>query len=218
MNSQINNITLNYEVIGQGPPIILLHGNGEDHSIFNVLTKQLSKKFTVYAIDSRGHGKSTQADELSYSLMADDIVKFIKINQIEKPILYGFSDGGIIGLLIAGNYPALLSKLIISGANSNPKALMWHWRVWFCIHYFFTRSAKTNLMMREPDITKNDLNKIEIPTLILAGENDIIKEKDTRFIANNIKNVTLNILPKEDHSSYVVHSPKLYDIIKNFIE
>ena len=219
MRTKINNITLNYEVSGQGQPIILLHGNGEDHRIFDVLTKQLSEnKFNVYAIDSRGHGKSTQIDELSYLLMADDIVKFIKINQIEKPILYGFSDGGIIGLLIACHYSTLLSKLIISGANSNPKALIWYWQVWFRIHYFFTRSAKTKLMMREPNITKNELNKIEIPTLILAGEKDIVKETDTRFIADNIKNGELRILPNENHSSYVAHSPKLYEVIKDFLK
>lgn len=217
MKSNINNIELNYEVSGQGQPIILLHGNGEDHSIFDVLTKQLSEKFTVYAIDSRNHGKSTKTDQLSYQLMAEDIVEFIATNKIEKPILYGFSDGGIIGLLIACQYPTLLSKLIISGANSNPQALMWYWRVWFHIYYFFTRSAKMRLMMREPNITKDDLNKIEIPTLVLAGEKDLVKENDTRFIAGNIKNATLNILPNENHSSYVVHSPKLYNIIKHFI-
>jgi len=218
MKSNINNIELHYEVSGQGQPIILLHGNGEDHHIFDVLIKQLSEKFTVYAVDSRGHGKSTQTNQLSYQLMANDIVKFIEINQIEKPILYGFSDGGIIGLLIACQYPTLLSKLIISGANSNPKALMWHWRVWFHIYYFFTCSAKMKLIMREPNITKNDLNKIEIPTLVLAGEKDLVKENDTRFIADNIKDATLNILTNENHSSYVVHSSKLYDVIKNFIE
>jgi len=218
MTITIGEIELNYEVSGQGCPIILLHGNGEDHRIFDVLIKQLSEKFTVYAIDSRGHGKSTNTKELGYQLMVEDIVKFITINQIEKPILYGFSDGGIIGLLIACHYPTLLSKLIISGANSNPKALMWHWRVWFCIYYFFTRSATIKLMMREPNITKNDLNKIEIPTLVLAGEKDFVKENDTRFIADNIKNATLNILPNEKHGSYVIHSPKLYEIIKNFIE
>ena len=218
MKSHINDIELHYEVCGQGQPIILLHGNGEDHRIFDVLAKQLSENFTVYAIDSRGHGESTKTNQLSYQLMANDIEKFIEINQIENPILYGFSDGGIVGLLIACEHPTLLSKLIISGANSNPKGLKCIWRTWFHIVYFFTRSPKTKLMLHEPNITKNDLNKIEIPTLVLAGENDIVKEDDTRFIAGNISGATLNILPKEDHSSYVVHSPKLYEIIKNFIE
>ena len=218
MRITIDEIELNYEVSGQGEPIILLHGNGEDHRIFDVLIKQLSEKFTVYAIDSRGHGKSTKTNQLSYQLMAEDIVKFIAINQIEKPILYGFSDGGITGLFIACQYPTLLSKLIISGANSNPKGLKWQWRVYIRFLYFFTRSAKLKLMINEPNITKNELSKIEIPTLVLAGEKDVIKEKDTRFIADNIKDATLNILPKEDHFSYVTNSPKLYDIIKNFIE
>ena len=217
MRITIDEIELNYEVSGQGSPIILLHGNGEDHRIFDVLAKQLSEDFTVYAIDSRGHGESTKTNRLSYQLMAEDVMKFIKAKQIEKPILYGFSDGGIIGLLVACSSPTLLSKLIISGANSNPKAVVWYWRVWFRIYCFFTRSVKMKLMMYEPNITKKDLHKIEIPTLVLAGEKDIIKEDDTRFIAGSIKNATLKILPNENHSSYV-HSPKLYKIIKPFIK
>jgi len=210
-------MTLFYKQTGQGRPIILLHGNGEDHRIFDILTQQLSAHFTVYALDSRGYGKSPQTNDFHYSLMAEDVVKFIEEKQLERPILYGFSDGGIIGLLIASRYPKLLSRLIISGANSSPKGLKWHWRALACIHYFFTRSAKTQLMIREPNITKNDLHKIDIPTLVLAGENDIIKTSDTHFIAQNISRSTLNILPKENHDSYVVNSPKLFGIIEKFI-
>ena len=52
--------------------------------------------------------------------MCDDIIEFIKKLIIDKPILYGFSDGGIIGLLVAIKEPTLLSKLIVSGANITP--------------------------------------------------------------------------------------------------
>ena len=48
-----------YEKIGTGKPLILLHGNKEDHTIFNKLTASLKNSFTVYSIDSRGHGKSS---------------------------------------------------------------------------------------------------------------------------------------------------------------
>lgn len=74
------------------------------------------------------------------------------------------------------------------------------------------------MVLEEPRISKEDLRKINIPVLILAGSNDIAKEEDIRFIADNIPNSTLNILDKENHMSYVVHSPKLYKIIKSFVE
>ena len=213
----VNNTELYYEVTGEGTPIILLHGNGEDHNIFDVLISQLSDKFRVYAIDSRGHGKSENSDNLDYHLMADDIVEFIHKNHIEKPVLYGFSDGGIIGLMISYKFPALLSKLVISGANSSPSGLKFKWRFLIWIAYIFKRDPKLKMMLNEPNITKDDLQKIEIPTLVTAGENDMVKESDTRFIAGNISNSKLVIIPYETHDSYVVNSPKLFDVIKDFI-
>lgn len=57
--------------------------------------------------------------------MAEDVIEFIKKLNIKAPILYGFSDGGIIGLLIAIKEPQLLSNLIISGANITPDATTW---------------------------------------------------------------------------------------------
>lgn len=78
--------------------------------------------YTVYALDSRCHGKSDNPDKISYNLMAGDTIAFIKKLKISKPILYGFSDGGIVGLLIAIKEPDILSNLIISGANITPDA------------------------------------------------------------------------------------------------
>ena len=120
MKIKVNNVELYYEKYNKGKPIILLHGNQETHDIFDKLIEKLKINYEVYAIDSRCHGKSENPKEISYNLMCEDIMQFIKELKIEKPILYGFSDGGIIGLLVAIKEPNLLSKLIISGANINP--------------------------------------------------------------------------------------------------
>ena len=215
---KVNNTELYYEVSGYGFPIILLHGNGEDHNIFDILVSQLSEKFRVYAIDSRGHGQSGKSDNLNYRLMAEDIIGFIHENNIEKPILYGFSDGGIIGLMIAYSHPNLLSKLVVSGANSSPSGLKFKWRFLIWVSYFFTRAAKLKIMIKEPHIINIDLQKIEIPVLVTTGENDMIKKSDTMFIADNIKKSQLVILSGEKHESYVINSPKLFDVIKDFID
>ena len=125
-----NNVKLNYEVFGEGTPIILLHGNGEDIKIFDKLILKLKSKYKVYAIDSRCHGKSEKTKNISYELMCDDIIDFIKKLKIKKPILYGFSDGGIIGLLLAIKNSKILSKLIVSGANLDPKGFKLMMRVY----------------------------------------------------------------------------------------
>jgi pimeloyl-ACP methyl ester carboxylesterase len=217
MNIKINDIDLWYEKRGSGQSFILLHGNGESHEIFDMLIEELSKNFTVYAIDSRDHGKSTKINKLSYKMMVEDVFSFINELKIEKPILYGFSDGGIVGLLLASDYPDLLSRLIVSGANTNPDGVKKPWSIIFKILYLIFRQDKFRMMVEEPDISREDLKKINIPVLVLAGEKDLIKEKNTKFIAENISDSTLKILEKENHMSYVVHSPKLYKIIEPFI-
>ncbi|MBS1340599.1 MAG: alpha/beta hydrolase [Clostridia bacterium] len=213
----VNDINLNCEVYGYGKPIILLHGNGETHNIFDKLIYKLEKEYTVYAVDSRCHGKSEYTKLISYDLMAEDVIEFIKKLNIKAPILYGFSDGGITGLLIAIKEPQLLSNLIISGANITPDATTWLDNFFTKIAYFFTRNKLIKMMLDEPNITFEELHKIAIPVHILAGEKDVIKLEHTKLIAENIKNSTLKIILKETHGSYIVHSEKIYEILKEYL-
>lgn len=213
----VNNININYEVYGEGRPIILLHGNSESHKVFDKLIDRLKRDYKVYAIDSRCHGKSENAKSISYELMAQDVISFIKKLDIEKPVLYGFSDGGIVGLLIAIAEPDILSKLIISGANIHPSGLGNINLFIYKIGYLFSKNKLVKMMISEPDITTQQLNSIKIPTYVLAGERDIIKPAHTKLIADNIPNSTLEIIPNENHGSYIVHSDKIYHIIKKYL-
>ena len=149
--------------------------------------------------------------------MAEDVAAFIVEMKLQNPMLYGFSDGGIIGLLLAIKYPALLSKLIISGANTHPNGT----KTWFLLLvkfiYFFTRGERFKMVLTQPNITDAELQTIITPTLILAGSKDVVKDEHTRSIAGNIRGSILNVLNGESHASYAVHSSKLYEIIKAFI-
>lgn len=217
MNINVNNVNLYYEEYGEGLPIILLHGNSETHEIFDKLIEKLKDKYKVYAIDSRCHGKSENTNEISYELMRDDIISFIRKLKIEKPILYGFSDGGIIGLLVAIKEPNLLSKLIISGANLNPKGMKKRMLIFCKIGYLITKNKLFKIMKEEPNIKNSELKKIKIPTIVLAGEKDIIKMQHTKLIADTIPNSKLEIIKNEDHGSYIINTDKIYDIIKKYL-
>lgn len=214
---QTSKVKLYYEKYGTGKPIILLHGNGEDHSIFNKSVAVLEKYFSVYVIDTRDHGNSSSVSELHYDDMAEDIYEFICKLQIEKPILYGFSDGGIIALLLCIKYPQLLSRVVVSGVNTYPNGLKIHWQLLFKLVYLFTRSSKLKLMMDEPNISNEMLQKIEIPVSITAGSRDMIKQKHLRNIADNISDSTLTIFQDETHDSYVVNSEKIADYIVEMV-
>ncbi|MFT4142853.1 MAG: alpha/beta hydrolase [Mobilitalea sp.] len=217
MYQQLKEVSLYYEKSGQGTPILLLHGNGETHDIYDKLIPKLSRDYTVYAIDSRGHGSSSKVQTLDYGQMAEDIVQFITLQNLANPILYGFSDGGIIGLMIAIRYPKLLSKLIISGANINPKGLKPKYLWLIRLFYTFTRDSKYQLMLTQPNILEEELKRIKSNTLVLAGSKDVIIEEHTKYIASCIQSCKLQIMKGETHDSYVVHSDRLYDVIISFL-
>lgn len=215
---EVNNLNIYYEVLGHGEPLIMIHGNGENHKIFYKAADILKKNFTCYLIDSRGHGKSDKVSEFHYDDMAEDIYQIINKLALKEVNYYGFSDGGIIGLLLASKYPELLKTMIISGANTKPEAI----KPLLLKVFRFINKLKNNplfsLMLNEPHINKEELNKIKTPTLVLAGEKDLILEEETLYIHEEIENSKLIILPKENHASYIVKSEKIAYLILDFLK
>ncbi len=218
MYIQLNGQVIYYEKTGEGSPVILVHGNGETHKIFDVLIPALSKQRTVYAMDSRGHGLSAAVSEYHYADMAEDVAAFVQALDLVRPAFYGFSDGGIVGLIAAIRYPALFSCLAISGANLTPYGWKFYAKLSVRLGYLKNKNPLARLMLKEPSITKAELSKITVPSLVLAGAKDIIKKSETKRIADGIPNSTLKILLGENHFSYVVHSPKLFPLLDDFFE
>ena len=103
---------------GQGEPLILLHGNGENCGYFQGQIDVFSKQYHVYAIDTRGHGKTPRGDKpFTIRQFSEDLLDFMNENQIEKSNLLGFSDGGNIAMIFAIQHPERVNRLILNGAN-----------------------------------------------------------------------------------------------------
>ena len=213
MFADVNGIRLYYEKSGCGQPIVLSHCNSMSHTIFKKAVKVLEKKFTVYNVDTRDHGKSTKVGTLHYEDMAEDMFQFITKLKIEKPIFYGFSDGGITGILLASLHPDLLSKLIISGASLSPESTKALPMAFFKLWSHVDSSDKMQIMMREPNITDDILKAITVPTFVTCGSHDVIKESHSRHIAETIPDATLKIFEGEGHSGYIMNSRKIADYI-----
>lgn len=217
MYAIVNGLKLFYHKEGSGRPVILLHGNGEDHTIFDVAIKDLARSYTVYALDSRAHGKSDPVPTLTYREMAGDVAAFIRQQGLEKPALVGFSDGGVVALLVALRWPDLPGRLVVAGANMTPTGIKQPWRTLMRVQNRISPDPKLELMLTQPHLAGWQLTGITAPTLVLAGEKDLIDEGQTRRIARSIPGAKLLILPGETHSSYVVHSDKLYPAMVNFL-
>ena len=193
---------------GTGFPLILLHGNGEDCGYFVHQMEPFAKHFRVIAIDTRGHGQ-TPRGEASFSIrqFAEDLLDFMNLHQIEKAHILGFSDGGNIAMVFALMHPERVEKLILNGANLNASGVKRKVQIPIEIGYriakiFATKSpaARKNaemlgLMVNDPNVKAEELSCIQNPTLVIAGEKDMIKDSHTRLIAKSIPETMLSIIP-----------------------
>jgi pimeloyl-ACP methyl ester carboxylesterase len=114
---QANGINIHYEEFGTGTPLILLHGGTSTLEEWKPLLPSFTPHFHVYALDSRGHGKTDNPlGRLSYRTMAEDVAAFIRALDISRPLVCGYSDGGQIVLELAMRYPGLTKALVIGAA------------------------------------------------------------------------------------------------------
>ena len=112
-----NGLDIYYQEYGGGQPLILLHGATDTHKLWYPFIAELSKSFRVIIPDSRGHGRTINPlQELSYQLLADDLAAFIQVLELDKPFLFGYSDGGQAVLDLGVRYPDLTGALVIGGA------------------------------------------------------------------------------------------------------
>ena len=199
-------IKLFYTKQGNGPSLLLLHGNGEDGTYFVHQIKEFSRDFTVCAIDTRGHGKSPRGTApFTISQFADDLLAFMDQQGLTQADILGFSDGGNIALTFALRHPERVSRMILNGANLDPKGVKPLVQLSIVVGYHLASLFKSpkarakaellGLMVKEPRIDPAELKKLTMPVLVIAGTKDMIRERHTRLIANRIPNARLVLVP-----------------------
>jgi pimeloyl-ACP methyl ester carboxylesterase len=238
----VNDIHLYYEVYGSGYPLLLMHGNG---GWINDLRNQIpdfAKYFKVIAVDSRAQGLSTDAnEELSFSLMASDVAQLLDSLKIDSAYVLGWSDGGIVGLELALNYPKKIAKLVTVGANFLPDSTALPAKIIdemktssfarldsatqrdIITHSHFPERAgliydKLNkLDLFHPHFTLEQLHSIKVPTLVMAGDHDIIIDTHTLNLFHALPHSELCIVPGAGHGLLLRQPALANEIIKNFL-
>ena len=104
---------LHYQQIGQGPDVIVIHGLFGSLENLNVISKHLSSDYTVTSVDLRNHGLSEHSSQMSYSLMAQDIIDLMDELGIEHAHFIGHSMGGKVAMQCALNFAGRVTKLAI---------------------------------------------------------------------------------------------------------
>lgn len=105
---------LNYKKLGEGKPLIILHGLFGSADNWFGISKELKEDFTLYLIDQRNHGDSPHADAWNYEVMGEDLKELMEDENIAKAYFMGHSMGGKTAMNFALAYPEKVEKLIVA--------------------------------------------------------------------------------------------------------
>lgn len=197
-----------YREAGEGEPLLLLHGNGEDSTYFSHQLAEFASCYHVYALDTRGHGRSPRGTApFTLRQFAEDLRGFLDRMGMERAHILGFSDGANIAMAFALAHPERVGKLVLNGGNLDPGGVKASFQLLIEGEYRLLRpfaglsprlrrrTELLGLMVNEPNLTPEDLAGITAPTLVIAGDRDLIRDAHTRTIAAHLPRGELAILP-----------------------
>ena len=218
----VNGLDMYYEVHGEGPPLLLLHGGSS--SIPEKWISLFETQFQVIAMEQMGHGRTADVVDrpFHYHDMAEDTLQLMHHLAIERAVVVGYSDGGIIGLDMAIHHPQRVTKLVVTGANARSDGytaenLEWassfdpdsepaskdyarlspdgpdHWPIFL--------SRLKAMWAVEPNFTREELTSIKAPTLIIVGDSDIVMPEHAVEMFRTIPDAQLCVVPGAGHGA-----------------
>lgn len=212
---------IHFETFGSGPPVILLHGGLANSRYWGDQVPALTRAgWRVILIDSRGHGRSSRDGRpFTYELMASDVVAVMDRLGVTTAAVAGWSDGAIIGLVMALRSPERLTKVFAFAANMDPSGVKPDVDRNPTFARFEARAAKdyaalsptprgyadfakaiNRMWATEPNYKAADLARIRTPVAIVDGDHDeAIKREHTAYLARAIPGAKLVILPGTSH-------------------
>jgi len=227
----IFNKKIYYEEYGQGTPLILLSGGGLNRSIkdFEYCIPGLAKHYRVIAPDTPGQGRSEQADTLTYEVLLEFTSRLIDSLKIDSAYVMGWSDGGIVGILLAEKRPDKVRKVIAVGANNGirraiPPDIPIDSVYPMTLDYFeknnkelierytnlpprkdwrkFVTDANAMVYQKESYFSDSIYGRINIPVMIVLGDRDVIIVEHGLEMHRLIENSQYCVLPNTSHEVF----------------
>ncbi|MBH8567474.1 alpha/beta hydrolase [Microvirga sp. STS02] len=217
----LRGVKLYYETYGQGLPLLLIHGNGDNISAFAKNIPYFAQRYRVIAVDSRAHGKSVDpGDSLSFEMMADDFASLLTSLRIDSAYVLGWSDGGINALVLALRHPEKVKRLVATGANIWPDSTALMPNLWKQQQRGYQENRNTKftdpkrrndwkvfcLDVFQPNIPLAALRRVRVPAFIVAGDRDVIRPEHTVAIYQNLPRAWLWIIPNSGHATLQEHA------------
>ncbi|MCK0114902.1 alpha/beta fold hydrolase [Gelidibacter sp. F63206] len=232
---ELNGAKIYYEEYGNGEPLLLIHGNGANIKSMENQIEFFKSKYRVIIADNRGHGKSElKTDSLNYAQIANDwdgLVNHLKLDSVN---ILGWSDGGVIALKMGISKQSKIKKIVAMAANLRPDTTAVHsWapnriredeklakemiatgdtsRDWNLElqHY--------GLLLNQPNMSHEELKKISVPVLIVAGDRDIIKNEHSVEIFEQLSKGQLCIMAGSTHIAPKTKPEMFNEIVNRFL-
>ena len=224
----LKDVKLAYREYGNGPAVILLHGNSENKKIFEKYQLIYFSEYNTIAVDSRGHGQSISNDsEYSIKQNADDIVRLCQAKGIKKSYVIGYSDGANIALILAFIAPHIFKKVLAISPNylvsGIKEGYLWLTKgmvkILECLGQcgFQTQKAKMRfmLLLKDIGITDAELSSIQTSLKVLYAEKDTIKEEHIKHIRCLVPHSTTKMIKKCNHMT-ILNKVETIDAIKEY--
>jgi len=225
--ARIHGHRIHYAVRGNGPTLVFLHGGGDsgEHSFVRQLDV-FSEHYRIVAPDQVGQGRTPGiSGPLSYTGMMEDTAELLRRLKLRRVDVVGFSDGGILALMLAVRHPELVRRLVISGVNIAPEGLtpenLEQLRAIETPHPKTIDEKLAHLWLTSP--TESELNlgllaTITAPVLVISGDRDAITLEHTLEIFHALPDAQLCVLPGTDHATFSGRSEWLNPIVSTFLD
>lgn len=202
---EVNGVVLAYRVAGDpaSPPLVLLHGLGDEERDWHTVLPTLAGRHRVYALDLRGHGRSSHPGRYSFELMRDDVIGFLDATGVERCVLIGHSMGGAVAILLAEAAPRRLTQLILEDAAApRPGALS---RPPLAppdapTSFDFAVVNAIRGQLSDPDPTWWDRTAtVDVPTLVIGGADSHIPQHLLAEMVDRMPDATLVTIAAGHH-------------------
>jgi pimeloyl-ACP methyl ester carboxylesterase len=224
--SEVNGLTMYYEIHGEGKPLVLIHGGGSTlETTFGRIIPQLAKNRQVIAVELQAHGRTNDRQtELSFEQDADDVAALLQNLQIKQADFLGFSNGGQTTLEIVFRHPALVNKIILCSIfykRSGTFPQFWEGFGNATLSNMpqpladgflaVNNNADALLNMFNRDVqrmktfkgwTDEQIQSIQVPTLVISATKDVGSPEHAVEMYRNIPNCELVIFPG-GHGTYL---------------
>ncbi|HLF65512.1 MAG TPA: alpha/beta hydrolase [Saprospiraceae bacterium] len=250
---EVNGMRMYYEVSGEGDPLIVLHGAYMNIPSMGAIIPKLAKTHRVYALEFQGHGRTTDIDRLiTYQNLADDVAAFMDAMGVAKAEVFGYSMGSVAGLQLAIRHPEKVGRLVAASVAYDVEGWQPVFREFipymtvemfldmpFAEEYrklapdpagFRGLVEKLIALEKEPMAWKEDVSKLKVPVLIIAGDADVVTLEHSvalfRLLGGGVMGdmgaplpaSRLAVMPATSHTAVITQPDVLYAFILPFLQ